>query len=234
MPHARKVAARVSGLIAAPLAFLIAWTALAATALTLADALPPISDRAVSVGLAALVVPVAAAAAWWGRRIGNRSDLSRLDVVVPACLALGAVALASAPEAGVVLGEFWPASAAAIAVWCAGLIGVGMALRALAAREQFLIVYAAALLGGFALLNLACAVYVLIALPATAAPRLNVLLWYPAAISGVDPGLVMDAPYQLADSVKQLPVVLTVATVLTLTAVITVARQRKATTANQS
>ena len=169
---------------------------------------------------AAMVLPVALLAVWWGRSIGRSAAITASGLVVPVALAAVVTAiwvLPSIPLAGESLGASAGATLPATVTWCVGTSVLIVATARLRARRVLSAVVTVA--GGFLVLELSTIAHVISVLDAQAAPRQSALWWYPATITGFDPGLVMGANDMLNDAVGILPAVLTICTVFALAVV---------------
>jgi len=161
---------------------------------------------------AAVIIPLATWIPW---HLGSRSTLAHPVLVVPACLTIGALTIALLPEAGTVLGERPEGSTAAIAIWYAGIVAIGMAARALAAQRRAWRAFAFSAVMAFALLEVAIAAYLTITFSRNDAPFHEAFLWYPVGLVGMD-GTSKLAGMLLHDTLKTLPQTLTVLTLFTL------------------
>ncbi|GHJ46819.1 hypothetical protein Cs7R123_41610 [Catellatospora sp. TT07R-123] len=219
MARARTTALRAAWLLASPAALtavLVAFMAAAGPALFLAERFTRVDEHAAHTAYAVMVLPTAALAALLGAWTGRRG-VARAWLTVPVAMALGLVAIASVPGAGQILGEHTGASAAAIALWAAGTAALARLSPAPGERGRGRWRRPAQVLGALAVLELATMAYVLISLDQVRAPRHYALLWYPAAMTNLDRGVVDGAYLQLADVIKFLPAMLTVCTVFALT-----------------
>ncbi|HEX6685806.1 MAG TPA: hypothetical protein VF062_23725 [Candidatus Limnocylindrales bacterium] len=240
---------RLAGLALLPLVTAAAWLMLSTVGLIIGRVSIVFGEVAEAWFLAlyfgvpaAVLVPLAVVA---GRRWGRGWPAARSVVLVPACLAAGAVGVVSIPQAGVVMGERWQGSAAAIGVWFAGLVAVGIGYRWMSGRAQVAsgigyrwmsgrapaaepdgerrmsrrvpgwLVWVCLAVAAFVVLDVAHVVYLRSVFTGTQAPWAEAPLWFPLALVGQDSGDSL-AGRSLLDTLKALPHVLTVMTVFTL------------------
>ncbi|TDC69127.1 hypothetical protein E1193_30755 [Micromonospora sp. KC606] len=173
--------------------------------------------QSIAIASAATVLPVALLAVRWGRSIGRRGAIAAPGLVVPAALATVVTALwvlPSIPLSGESLGASLVATLPATVTWCVGMSVLITVTARLRGRGVLSAVVTVA--GGYLVLELSTIANVLSVLDAQAAPRQDALLWYPATITGYDPGLVMGTNDMLHDAVGILPAVLTICTVFAL------------------
>jgi hypothetical protein len=232
MSRARPHLLRLTGLLAAPLAFGVALAALAGAALSVLGFLEGfgyrVGYRLADVVIAASVVPVAVATAWLARRSGRREHIAAPVFVVPTAMVLGIVALASLPYLGEALGETWWATLVSSLCWYAAMLALAASGAALIQRARTGAAWMVMVLGGLAILELTCTVYALLVHRSYGLPSSSAFSAYPVVITGIDPGLVGDPGGQLAEALKGLPALITVCTTFTLTLVITRAKRRHA------
>jgi hypothetical protein len=233
MSHARPHLLRLTGLLAAPLAFGVALAALASVAVAVLGLLEGfgyrVGYRLADVVIAASVVPVAVGTVWLARRTGRREHIAAPIFVVPTALALGIVAVASVPYIGEALGETWWATLMSSLCWYAATFALATGGAALIQRAKTGAAWMVMALGGVAILELTCTVYVLLVHRSYGLPSSSAFGAYPVVITGIDPGLVGAPAGQLAEALKGLPALLTVCTVFTLTLVITRSTRQHAT-----
>lgn len=233
MSHARPHLLRLTGLLAAPLAFGIALATLASIAIAVLGLLEGFGYRIgyqlVDVVIAASVVPVAMGTVWLARRTGRREHIAAPTFVVPTALAVGTIAVASLPYIGESLGETWWATLMASLCWYAATIVLATGGAALTQRARTGTAWTVMVLGGLAILELTCTVYVLLVHRSYGLPSSSAFGAYPVVITGIDPALVGDPAGHLTETLKGLPALLTVCTAFPLTLIITRARRRRAT-----
>ncbi|MFC7247120.1 hypothetical protein ACFQO7_31985 [Catellatospora aurea] len=219
MAEARSRTFTLATIMAAPVVFGAALlVALSAVIMVFNNVDPGAGYQTVAIASAAMLVPVALLALWWGRRMGRTRLIAAPGLVVPLALA-AAVTLVwtvpSIPMAGESLGESLLATIPATATWCLGLMGL-ITVRAKLREGGRLMAVLVTAFGGLMVLELSTIANVLSVLDAHAAPRKDALWWYPATISGYDPGLVFGTNDMLHDAVGVLPAVLTLCTVFSL------------------
>jgi hypothetical protein len=233
MSHARPHLLRLTGLLAAPLAFGVALATLAGAAVSVLAVLEGIGYRIgyrlADVVVAASVVPVVAGTVWLARRADRREQIVAPAFVVPTALALGTVAVASLPYLGEALGETWWATLVSSLCWYAATFSLAAGGAALVRRSRTGAAWTVMVLGSVAILELTCTVYVLLVHRLYGLPPSSAFGAYPVVITGIDPGLIGDPSGQLAEALKGLPALLTVCTAFTLMLVITRAKRRQAT-----
>lgn len=233
MSHARPHLLRLTGLLAAPLAFGVALATLASIAVAFLGLLEGfgyrLSYRLVDGVIAASVVPVAVGTVWLARRTGRREHIAAPIFVVPTALAVGTIAVASLPYIGESLGETWWATLMSSLCWYAATIALATGGTALIQRARIGTAWTLMVLGGLAILELTCTVYMLLVHHSYGLPLSSAFGAYPVVITGVDPRLVGDPAGQLAEALKGLPALLTVCTAFTLTLIMTPATGRHAT-----
>jgi hypothetical protein len=222
---------RMTGFLAAPLAFALALATVAGVGVAVLGLLEgsgyQVGPQLVSVVIAASRVPVVVGTAWLARRTGRRERLVAPMIVVPTALALGIVAAASLPYAGQALGETWSATLVSSLCWCAATLALARCGVALMRRARPAAAWIVTVLGGLAVLELTCAVYVLLVHRSYGLPPATAFGAYPAVVTGLEPGLVGDPAGQLSEALKGLPALLTVCTAFTLTLVVTRAKRRQ-------
>jgi hypothetical protein len=233
MSHARPHLIRLAGLLVAPLVFGVALAALAGIAVTVLGAVEgfgyQVGYRLVDVVIAVSVVPVAAGTVWLARRTGRREHVGTPILVVPTALALGTIAVASLPYLGEAVGETWSATLVSSVCWCAATLVLAIGGAALMQRARTGAAWTVMVLGGLAILELTCTVYVLLVHRSYGLPPSSAFGAYPVVITGMDPGLVGDPAGQLAEALKGLPALLTVCTAFTITLALTRTTRRHAT-----
>jgi hypothetical protein len=231
-PATRPHLLRLAGLLAAPLVFGAVLTVLALVSLTVLAAVEtlgyPVGYHVADVVVAATVVPVGAGAVWLARRTARTHSIAAAGLVVPTALALGTVAVASLPHLGGVLGETWRATLVSSVCWCAATVALATGGTALIRRGRAGAARFALILGGLAVLDLACMVYLLLAGPSIPVPLSSAFASYPTVMTGTDLTLAGDPAQELSEEFKGLPAVLTVCTVFALTLVAATARRRTA------
>ena len=158
----------------------------------------------------------------------RREHIAAPIFVVPTALALGTIAVASLPYVGEALGETWWATLVSSLCWYAATFALATGGAALIKRARTGAVWMVMVLGGLAILELTCTVYVLLVHRSYGLPSSSAFGAYPVVITGIDPGLVGDPAGQLAEALKGLPALLTVCTAFTLTLVVTRATRRHA------
>lgn len=230
MSHARPHLLRLTGLLAAPLAFGIALATLAGFGIAVLGLLEgfgyQVGYQFANVMIAASMVPVAVGTVWLARRTDRREQILAPTIVVPTALALGVVAVSSLPYLGQALGETWSATLVSSLCWCAATFALATGGAALMRRARIGVAWMVMVLGGLAILELTCTVYVLLVHRSYGLPSLTAFGAYPVVITGIDPGLIGDQAGQLAEALKGLPALLTVCTAFTLTLVISRAKRR--------
>lgn len=223
--HARPHLLRLTGLLAAPLAFGVALATLASVAVAVLGLVEGfgyrLGYRLADVAIAASVVPVAAGTVWLARRTGRRATIAAPTFVVPTALTLGTIAVASLPYWGQALGEIWWATLVSSLCWYAATLALGAGGTALMRRARTRAAWTITALGGLAVLDLTCTVYVLLVHHSYGLPASSAFSAYPVLITGADPGLVGDPAGQVAEALKGLPALLTVSTAFTLTLILT-------------
>lgn len=222
MPELRSRAPRVAGVLAIPLLLGAALLAVASLSILIVATI----DAGASQGLvetvtALAVIPVSAAAAWLGWRVGREPSMASWLLFVPLLLALSIVALSSVPIMGEALGEDRAAVAMAVVVWCLLLTVIVVAVRRLASRISW---PAAALIiipAGLAMLDLTFVVYGGIG---SFSNTESLYLWYPGALAMYDFGSP-GAATELSENMKALPALLTTCTAFTLAFAKTIGRR---------
>lgn len=230
MSNARPHLLRLTGLLAAPLAFGVALATLAGAAVSVLAVLEGFGHRVgyrlADVIVAASVVPVAAGTVWLARRTDRREQIAAPAFVVPTALALGTVAVARLPYLGEALGETWWATLVSSLCWCAATFALATGGAALIRRARTGAAWMVMAVGGLAILELTCTVHVLLVHRMYGLPSSSAFGAFPVVIAGINPGLIGDPAGQLAEALKGLPALLTVCTAFALTLVITRARTR--------
>ncbi|HYN93515.1 MAG TPA: hypothetical protein VES42_06670 [Pilimelia sp.] len=165
-----------------------------------------------------------------GRRDPAATAAAATVIAVPAAFGLGTAGLIGTPLLGEMLGENPSAALVAVALWAVATAAVGGLVGSLRRRGHRHGARLAVAVGAFLIMEFCCAAYVLLGVPAEAAPRAGALWWYPAAATGIDPGLVSGLSGELSEAVKGLPAVLTVCTLFALSLASTVPRPSRAAT----
>ncbi|MEV0456746.1 hypothetical protein [Catellatospora methionotrophica] len=164
------------------------------------------------------VLPVSWLAHRLGRATGRSGRVGVAWLAVPLAIGVTVAALAALPDPwpGDLFGGHPAGSGAAVLCWAAGTAVLARAVRTRQRQGRRRAARVLALAGGFAVLDLATAVFVLLAVGHARAPLGYAPLWLPSALTGVDFGLVDGDRWMLGDTVKILPGILTVCTVYTL------------------
>ena len=140
MSHTRPHLLRLTGLLAAPLAFGVALVTVASLAVAVLGLLEGfgywVEYRLADVVTATSVVPVAVGTVWLARRMGRREHIAAPILVVPTALALGIIAVASLPLLGETLGETWWATLVSSLCWCAATFALATGGAALIQRAR--------------------------------------------------------------------------------------------------
>jgi hypothetical protein len=222
MPPVRRALVRSAGLLATPFAFGVALLAMASVAVAgfgLLESLGlRVGDRPGQVAIAASALPVVAGAVWAARRA---RPVVAPALVVPTALALGTVALAGLPYAGEALGETRSATLLASLCWCVATVALAAGGAVLVRRVGRAVAYPVTVLGGLAVVDLCCTVYVLLVHRSYGLPPSAAVSAYPAVVTGLGRGSAGDPAGQVAEALKGLPALLTVCTAFALTVVVT-------------
>jgi hypothetical protein len=223
-PRLRGAARTVGALVAAPVvigSFMI--TAMLVAVLMVGAVAPAAPYPVVLVARAVGAAPVALLAWWWARRLGRSLVVGAPVVVVPTALTLTILAAALGPAVvlpGDAVAQTLRSVGSAMAIWCAGLILTALAANRVRARFGARRAAWVAFAGAFVALELATIANVLASADATLAPRGRALLWYPAAIIGVD------ADNAIVEAAGVLPCMLTLCSVFALVLTAALARRR--------
>ncbi|GAA1750592.1 hypothetical protein [Luedemannella helvata] len=221
-PHLRKAAKTVGMLIVVPVALGSCMVAAITVAVVAVGTISPAAPHgAVIVCQSLAAAPVALLARRWALRLGRSVLVAAPAVVVPA--ALGATILAMALGPAVVLpgdavSDVLRSYGSAVAVWATALIGTALTANRVRTRFGARAAGWVAVVGAFVALELATITNVLASTDATHAPRGRALLWFPAAIGGLD-----DA---VTEAAGVLPIMLTLCSVFTLVLTAALARRQ--------
>lgn len=222
VPHPRVRDLALVVLPIAPLAFTAAYfTALLALTILLGRATADGHEVMHLITNVVMLGPMTILAVVWGRRLRRARPIAALSLVVPVALAGVLLALIAIAPGQDFYGLIASSSAAgvpgalAVVSWCAGLIALMLVTAALRKRGRHRLAFVVGVVGAFAVLDFSTVVHVIGLLDPHGAPRLHALLWYPAAISGVDSDLTLGS-VDLVGTVGSLSVVLSVCTVFAL------------------
>ncbi len=220
VPRPRIAKSTMLKLLAAPVVFGTALLFAISAVLAVFNTVDEGADyQAVAIASAAAMLPVALLAAWWGRSLGHKDAMKSPGLVIPIALAVVVTTMWTAPSIPLVgesVGASLVATLPATVTWCVGLMVLIAVTAKLRSRGLGSLATVVAIAGGFLMLELSTIAKVLSVLDAQAAPRVDALWWYPATITGYDPGLVMSTHDMLHEAVGIMPAVLTICTVFAL------------------